>query len=110
MKDLEKTQFYLSLKLKHRDSGILIHQSAYTQKMLKRFSMDKVHPVSTVMIGSSLDLKKDSFLSKDDDENILEAEVSYLSAIGALLFLGQCTRPDISFVVNLLDRHSSGPM
>ncbi|KAK9907230.1 hypothetical protein M0R45_000963 [Rubus argutus] len=31
MKDLGKTRFCLGLELEHRDSGILIHQSAYTQ-------------------------------------------------------------------------------
>ena len=37
----------------------------------------------------------------------MELEVSYLSAIGALLYLAQCTRSDISFIVNLLARYSS---
>ena len=42
-----------------------------------------------------------SLPSKEDEEEIFEPEVPYLSAIGALLYLAQCTRPDISFVVNL---------
>ncbi|KAK9912312.1 hypothetical protein M0R45_036180 [Rubus argutus] len=109
MKYLGKTRFCLGLELEHHDSGILIHQSAYTQKMLRHFNMDKVHPVSTPMIGRSLDLKKDPFRPRDDDEDVLEAEVPYLSAIGALLYLALCTRPDISFAVNLLARYSSAP-
>ena len=36
-------------------------------------------------------------------------KVPYLSAIGALLYLAQCTRPDISFDVNLLARYSNAP-
>ena len=71
--------------------------------------MDKVHLVSTPMIGRSLDQKNDPFRPKDDDEELLGVEVSYLSAIGALLYLAQCTRPDISFAVNLLARHSPAP-
>ena len=55
--------------------------------MLMRFNMDKVHPVNTPMIGRTLDPKKDPFRPKDDDEEILGAEVPYLSAIGALLYL-----------------------
>ena len=71
--------------------------------------MDKVYHVSTLMIGRRLYPRKDLFHPRDDDENILEAEVLYLSAISALLYLAQCTRPDISFVVNLLATHSSAP-
>ena len=47
--------------------------------------MDRVHPDSTPMIGRSLDPRKDLFRPRDDDENVLEAEVLYLSAISALL-------------------------
>ena len=36
MKDLGKTRFCLGLELEHRETGILIHQSAYVQKMFRR--------------------------------------------------------------------------
>ena len=52
--------------------------------------MDKEHPFSTPMINRTLDPKNDLLRLKDDDELILRAEVLYLSAIGALLYL--CTR------------------
>ncbi|XP_068331650.1 secreted RxLR effector protein 161-like [Pyrus communis] len=61
------------------------------------------------MVVRSLDVKKDSFRPKEDDELVIGPEVPYLSAIGALLYLAQCTRPDISFSVNLLARYSSAP-
>ncbi|KAL6567812.1 hypothetical protein OROGR_001480 [Orobanche gracilis] len=109
MKDLGKTRFCLGIQIEHRACGILIHQSAYVQKMLTRFNMDKAHPVSTPMIGRSLDIKKYPFRPKEDDEELLGAEIPYLSAIGALLYLAQCTRPDIAFSVNLLARFSSAP-
>ncbi|KAJ9539391.1 hypothetical protein OSB04_032124 [Centaurea solstitialis] len=109
MKDLGKTRYCLGIELEHRACGILIHQSAYIQKILRRFNMDKAHPASTPMIGRSLDIKKDPFRPKDDDEEVLGAEIPYLSAIGALLYLAQCTRPDIAFSVNLLARFSSAP-
>ena len=41
MKDLGKTRFCLGLELEHRSSGILIHQSAYVHKMLRRFTWTK---------------------------------------------------------------------
>ena len=102
MKDLGKTKYCLGLQIEHLASGILVHQSAYTEKILKRFNMDKAYPLSTPMVVRSLDIKKDPFRPKQDNEDILGPEVPYLSAIGALLYLAQCTRPDIAFAMNLL--------
>ncbi|KAM2939588.1 hypothetical protein FF1_039225 [Malus domestica] len=59
------------------------------------------------MVIRSLDIKKDPFRPKEDDEMVLGPEVPYLSAVGALLYLAQCTRPNIAFSVNLLARYSS---
>jgi hypothetical protein len=39
----------------------------------------------------------------------LGPKVPYLSAIGALIYIANCTRPDIAFAVNLLTRYSTTP-
>ncbi|XP_059627169.1 secreted RxLR effector protein 161-like [Cornus florida] len=109
MKDLGRTKFCLSLQIEHLPSGILIYQSTYTEKVLKRFYMDKAHPLSSPMIVQSLDVKKDLFRPLEESEEILGPEVPYLSAIGTLMYLGNCTRPDIAFAVNLLAWYSSTP-
>ena len=85
MKDLGKTKFCLGLQIEHLPNGILVHQSTYTEKVLKQFYMDKAHPLSTPMVGRSLDVKKDPFWPQEDDEETLGPEVPYLSAIGALM-------------------------
>ena len=77
--------------------------------MLKRFYNDKSHPLSTPMIVISLDVMNDSCRSREEGEELLGPEVPYLSAIGALMYLANYTRPDISFYVNLLSRYSSSP-
>ncbi|KAM3000766.1 hypothetical protein FF2_037135 [Malus domestica] len=61
------------------------------------------------MVIRTLDAKRDPFRPKEDVEEILEPEVPYLSTIGDLLYLAQCTRPDISFTVNLLARYNNAP-
>ena len=110
MKDLGKTRYCLGLQIEHRKDGILLHQENYTQKVLRRFSHQDAKPSSsTPMVVRSLDIKKDPFRPKEDDEEILSPECSYLGAIGSLLYLAQCTRPDISFAVNCLARHSNAP-
>ncbi|KAK1571786.1 hypothetical protein Q3G72_022923 [Acer saccharum] len=109
MKDLGKTKYCLGLEIECKSDGILIHQSAYIEKILKRFNMDNAHPLSTLMVVRNLDPKKDPFRPLEDGEKILGPEVPYLNAIGALLYLAQCTRPDIAFSVNLLAIFSSAP-
>ncbi|XP_059639870.1 secreted RxLR effector protein 161-like [Cornus florida] len=71
--------------------------------------MDKAYPLRSPMVVRSLDIKKDHFRPREDDEELLGPEVSYLSAIDTLLYLVNCTRPDIIFSVNLLARYSSAP-
>jgi hypothetical protein len=77
--------------------------------MLKRFNMDKAHPLSTPMVVRSLDIKKDPYRPREKNEQVLGPEVPYLSAIGALMYLANNTRPDIAFSINVLARYSSDP-
>jgi hypothetical protein len=71
--------------------------------------MDKASFLSTLMMGRTLNVEKDPFRPKEVNEEDLGSEVPYLSAIGALMYLGNCTRPDIAFAVNILARFSSCP-
>ncbi|XP_063938117.1 secreted RxLR effector protein 161-like [Daucus carota subsp. sativus] len=71
--------------------------------------MDKAYPVSTPVVVRTLEKNKDPFRPRERGEELLCPEVPYLSAIGALMYLANCTRPDIAFSVNLLARHSSAP-
>ena len=41
MKNLGKTKFCIGLQIEHLHSGILVHQSAYIQKILEKFNIDK---------------------------------------------------------------------
>ena len=51
----------LDLQIKHLTNGIFVHQSTYTGKILKRFYMDKTHPLNIPMQVRSLDVKKEYF-------------------------------------------------
>nr|GEX99301.1 retrovirus-related Pol polyprotein from transposon TNT 1-94 [Tanacetum cinerariifolium] len=104
MKDLGKTKYCLGLQIEYIPNGILVHQSNYTETVLKRFNMDKAKSLSTPMVGRSLNVNNDPFRPYEEYEDVLGPEVPYLSAIGALMYPTNCTRPDISFSVNLLAR------
>ena len=71
--------------------------------------MNKSYPNKTPMVVHSLEIEKDPFRPRDIRKNMLGPEILYLSVISALLYVTNCTSPDIVFVVNLLARHSADP-
>ena len=110
MKDLGNTTFCIGIQLAYITGGVIFHQTTYVKKMLEKFQMDKSHPVSTPMVVRTLDIKNDPLAPRKEGEKAMDqSSVSYLSAIGSLMYLANCTRPDISFAVNLLARFSQDP-
>ncbi|KAB2601655.1 hypothetical protein D8674_002660 [Pyrus ussuriensis x Pyrus communis] len=71
MKELRKTRYCLSWRF-----NIVLHH----------FNEDKAKSSTTLMVVRTLDAKRYLFRLKEDKEKILEPEVPYLSAIGALLY------------------------
>jgi hypothetical protein len=109
MKDLGRTKFCLGLQLEHLQTSILVHQSAYVQKILEKFNMDKTYSARTPMVIHALKKDTDPFRAKEEGEEVLGQEYPYLSVIGVLMYLANSTRPDIAFIVNCLARHSMAP-
>jgi hypothetical protein len=88
--------------------GILV-QYVYVQKILEKFNMDKPYSTRTPMVVHALEKDTDPFKLKEEGEEVLGQEYSYLSVIGVLMYLGNNTIPDIAFAVNYLVRHSVAP-
>jgi hypothetical protein len=109
MKDLVKTKLCLGLHLEHLPTSIPVHQSTFVQKILEKFNMDKVYPSKTPMVVRALEKDTDPFQPRQEGEEVLGSEYSYLSINGALMYLANNTRSDITFVVNLLVRYSAAP-
>ena len=61
------------------------------------------------MVVRSLEVTKDPFRPKEENEGLHGLEVPHLSAIGAIMYLANYTRLDIAFSVNLLARYNSTP-
>lgn len=71
--------------------------------------MDKANSISTPIMGRTLNVEKNPFKPKENNEEDIGHEVPYLSAIWALMYLTNCKRHDIAFAVNLLARFNSCP-
>jgi hypothetical protein len=70
--------------------------------MQKRFTPDQHFDVSTPADSAFKDLKQRA----DDD---IQSSGTYPQLIGSLLWVSQCTRPDILFVVNCLSQFLRNP-
>ena len=90
MKNLYKTKFCLDLQVEHFPNEIFVHQSIYTEKVLKHFHMNKAYSLNTRMVDWSLDIKNDHFRPQEEDKEILGLEVPYISAIDTLMYFSNC--------------------
>ena len=75
--------------------------------------MDKSFLLSTPIVVHSLDISIyiyiNPFRPKGDNKELFALEEPYLSAIRSLMYLTNCTKPNIAFANNLLARHSFVP-
>lgn len=55
------------------------------------------------MVVRSLEVNNDLFHLKEDNEELFDLKVTYLSTIDVLLYLTNCTRSNKPFSVNLLE-------
>jgi hypothetical protein len=76
-----------------------LHQSAYTQTILRRFKMDKSHPEKSPATYDP---------SPDITDRLINTE-EYLQAVGALIHLSKSTRPDIAFAVSAVASKMKSP-
>ena len=58
MKDLGRTTFCLGLQIDHVENGILLHQTTYIRKILKRFGMQEAYPLSLQWLSGHWNRKK----------------------------------------------------
>jgi hypothetical protein len=101
----------LGLEIEHFLRGLFVHQSTYSKKVLERVNLTKVHPLKTPMVVRYLERKIGPFRPKSDDEKSPGSQVPYLSAIGALMYLANCTKPSIAYIHSefLLARKIANP-
>ncbi|KAK2378173.1 hypothetical protein QL285_078757 [Trifolium repens] len=90
----------LGIKIKRENKGIVITQSHYIEKILKKFNYENCSPVSTPMDPGE---KLMPNIGKPVDQ------LEYSRAIGSLMYAMISTRPDIAYAVGKLSRYTSNP-
>ncbi|GKC73175.1 zinc finger, CCHC-type containing protein [Tanacetum coccineum] len=100
MKDMGEADVILGIKIKRENKGIVITQSHYIEKILKKFNREDCSPVSTPMDPVEK-LKPNTGKPVD--------QLEYSRAIGCLMYAMTSTRPDIAYAVGRLSRFTSNP-
>ena len=94
VKDMGELHYFLGVSVK-QIGKIWISQHAYTEAVLKKFTMEHLKPACT---PTALGMK----LLKGTEESVMVDDTLYQSAVGNLLYLSGWTRPDIAFAVRVL--------
>jgi hypothetical protein len=102
MKNLGMMHYFLGLEVCQRTDEIFLSQGKYTVEILKKFDMTDCKSMPTLMV---MDLKKMNKASTDSGKI---DPLLYRQLIGSLIYLVN-TKPDICYVVNVLNQFMSQP-
>ena len=104
IKDHGELKFFLGVQFKFTRNRVTISQEHYVDTILKRFNMQNCKKLPTPCVQNLYDE-----LKAHANDPPLENPTLYRELVGSLLYLQQVSRPDISFIVNILSRFMSKP-
>nr|GFC76206.1 retrotransposon protein, putative, Ty1-copia subclass [Tanacetum cinerariifolium] len=109
MKDLGKVAYILGIRIYRDISKRLIGlcQSAYIEKILKRYCMENSKRGSIPM-QEKLKLSKSQGTSTPAEMKHMQ-NVPYASTVGFIMYAVRCTRPDVAFTQNITSRFQQNP-
>nr|GEW85637.1 hypothetical protein [Tanacetum cinerariifolium] len=104
MKDLGEAAYILGIKIYRDRSRRLIGlcQSAYIEKILKRYHMENSKRGS-ILMQDKLRLSKLQGASTPAELKRMQ-NVPYALAVGSIMYAVRCTRPDVAFAQNITSR------
>ncbi|KAD2805330.1 hypothetical protein E3N88_38707 [Mikania micrantha] len=109
IKDLGEAAYILGIKI-YRDRSrrlIGLNQSAYIDKVLKRFKMENSKK-GLVPIQKGTILSTSQCPSSKVEQERMNG-VPYASAIGSIMYAMICTRPDVSCALSMTSRYQQNP-
>jgi len=98
IKGIGDVDFVIGIKFEKQKKGYMLHQKGYIKELIERYNLSNTKPVRNLKLVNEIKNRCKAF-----------NETSYRSAIGNLLYLAVCTRPDIIFSVVRAARKSKNP-
>nr|GEV12219.1 hypothetical protein [Tanacetum cinerariifolium] len=101
MKDLEEAAYILRIKIYRYRSKQLIGlcQSAYIEKILKRYFMENSER-GTIPMQEKVKLSKSQVASTPVEKQRMQ-NIPYALAVGSIMYAVRCTRLDVAFAQNM---------
>ena len=100
MKDLGEDDVILGIRIIRENKGLIMTQSHYVEKILKRFNYGDCSPVSTHM---------DPSVKLMPNTGKAISQLEYSQAIGNLMYAMTSTLPDIAYAIGRLRRFTCNP-
>ena len=100
LKDFGVADVILGMKISRKSDELVLSQSHYVKKVLEKFKKYDDSPVRTPV-------DVNLHLTKNKGQGISQLEYSRI--ISSLMYIMNCTRPDIAYAVSKLSRYTSNP-
>ena len=109
MKDLGHAKKILGMNIfRDRKKNLLfLNQLSFIDKVLTKFSMQDAK-VANVPLGSHFKLSSDQCPGTEAEKEDM-MNVPYSHAIGSVMYMMVCTRPDLAHAISVLSRYMSNP-
>lgn len=83
-----------------------MNQQRFTETILAQFKVTNIKPASTPLPPG----QKLLHATNEEVEKFRKSNLPYQSAVGSIMYLAQCTRPDLCHAVGLLSQHLERPL
>ena len=101
MKDMGRLSWFLGIEFSFEKDCIIMNQTKYLEKVLKRFKMSDCKPKAV-----PCDLSVNKMI--DESEQLIDARL-YREIVGSLIYVMTGTRPDLCYVVSKLSQYMAKP-
>jgi hypothetical protein len=107
IKMLGRLSFALGISFKWSDDSLKMTQSAYIERIAKKYRLSEANPCNMPLQKGFR--PQSSMCPKSEHDTKEMNGIPYREAIGSLLYVAICTRPDISYAVCSLARFCNNP-
>ena len=108
IKFLGEADWFLGMSImRDRKAKLLwLHQKSYAETVLEEFGMEECRGVGSP--GAQVDLTKQQCPSTQEEIAKMR-KIPYRQAVGSLMYLANCTRPDLAHAVQLVAQFAQNP-